>query len=78
MLASLRGFACVPKSGITDDLNSIAPLTVHVPISVSYFQPSILSKKAKVYGLIVLKGIHQYFWELLFSSCSLHLLFTSL
>lgn len=61
VLASLRGFACVPESDMTDGLSSIASLTVHVPVSVRYFQPIILSKKAKVSGLIVLKGMHQYF-----------------
>ena len=69
VLASLRDFACVPESDMTDGLSRIAPLTVHVPISVWYFQPSILSKNAQVSGLIVLKGMYQYFgcWFIHFS-----------
>lgn len=31
VLASLRGFACVPKIVMTNGLNSLFPLTVHVP-----------------------------------------------
>lgn len=31
MLASLRGFAYVQRSVMTNDLSNIVPLTVHVP-----------------------------------------------
>lgn len=63
MLASLRGFARVPKSVMTGGLSNIVPLSMHPHLPDTFNQTS--EQKAKVSELIALKGAESIFRRLI-------------